>query len=478
MARMADDRRLLSHRFAHEEQLRFAELSGDANPLHVDPVAARRTLLGAPVVHGMHLVLLALQALYETTSRHFGISAMRCRFLNPVLVGDGFELRLEHLDDKSSSLAGYVESDRTFELTVGFDLPGSDNDVVVPDLQLAALEDLALGDLAGITGSLSVGIDANLAKSLFPGLVARLGLPLIAELLALTRLIGMRCPGRKSLFSQFDVSIGKAQGPEELRFQVAAVDERFRRVRIMVEGARLSGELVAFVRPPPQSQPQIGELSGLVQRDEFRDRAALVVGGSRGLGEITAKLLAAGGARVVISYHRGEEDAARVAAEIESFGGYCRHIGLDVLDSASVVRKIFASAAAPRTIYYFATPHIFARRRTFFSSDLLKKFIDCYVIGFSQLVEAACEESKVKLRVFCPSTVAVDQNLRELAEYSMAKRMAEDLCAFYNRFSRVQCIVERLPRLRTDQTATLVDMPHEDGVQVMLSIVRRVEQAF
>ena len=34
-------------------QERFAEFSGDRNPMHMDLVAARRTQAGAPVVHGV-----------------------------------------------------------------------------------------------------------------------------------------------------------------------------------------------------------------------------------------------------------------------------------------------------------------------------------------------------------------------------------------------------------------------------------------
>ena len=45
----------LERTFTQDDQLRFAELSGDWNPVHVDPVAARRTPYGQ-IVHGVHAV--------------------------------------------------------------------------------------------------------------------------------------------------------------------------------------------------------------------------------------------------------------------------------------------------------------------------------------------------------------------------------------------------------------------------------------
>lgn len=49
-----------SIRIAGSQSREFARLFGDWNPLHVDPVAARRTLFGGAVVHGMHATLAAL----------------------------------------------------------------------------------------------------------------------------------------------------------------------------------------------------------------------------------------------------------------------------------------------------------------------------------------------------------------------------------------------------------------------------------
>ena len=47
------DSALGQRRFSIADQRRFADLSGDSNPMHMDPVAARRLLSGQLVVHGV-----------------------------------------------------------------------------------------------------------------------------------------------------------------------------------------------------------------------------------------------------------------------------------------------------------------------------------------------------------------------------------------------------------------------------------------
>src|SRR5438093_7142373 len=58
------------------DQERFAELSGDFNPLHLDPVQARRELFGDVVVPGVHGVLDALDR-YVATLAAQGLSRIR-----------------------------------------------------------------------------------------------------------------------------------------------------------------------------------------------------------------------------------------------------------------------------------------------------------------------------------------------------------------------------------------------------------------
>jgi acyl dehydratase len=46
----------LERRFSQDDFARFARLSGDANPIHVDPQFAASTRFGRTVAHGMLLV--------------------------------------------------------------------------------------------------------------------------------------------------------------------------------------------------------------------------------------------------------------------------------------------------------------------------------------------------------------------------------------------------------------------------------------
>jgi nucleoside-diphosphate-sugar epimerase len=107
---------------------------------------------------------------------------------------------------------------------------------------------------------------------------------------------------------------------------------------------------------------------------------------------------------------------------------------------------------------------------------MLDEFNEYYVKAFARMIDAAGSARAKKLRVFYPSSVAVDETTPELAEYGMSKRLAEDICGFYNRNSTgIEVIVERLPRIRTDQNASLLSVPSEDPLQVMLPIVQRME---
>ena len=75
-------------------------------------------------------------------------------------------------------------------------------------------------------------------------------------------------------------------------------------------------------------------------------KAALVTGGSRGMGAAIAKTLATRGADVAVTYLNGMDKARAVVAEIESYGRKALAIRADSADSAAIVAAVNEAAAA------------------------------------------------------------------------------------------------------------------------------------
>ena len=89
-------------------------------------------------------------------------------------------------------------------------------------------------------------------------------------------------------------------------------------VRMTVSGAGVSGSVQAFLRSPPVVQASLSDISKLVAPTEFAGSIALIIGGSRGLGALTAKIIAAGGGKVIVTYAIGRKEAMQLAEEIHA----------------------------------------------------------------------------------------------------------------------------------------------------------------
>lgn len=72
----------------------------------------------------------------------------------------------------------------------------------------------------------------------------------------------------------------------------------------------------------------------------FKDKTAVVTGGSQGIGKAVALKLAEGGAKVVIIHMGTEEDAKAVCGEIEAFGVKSKAIRMDVSDFSAVKETV------------------------------------------------------------------------------------------------------------------------------------------
>ena len=248
--------------FTLTDQNAFAELSGDFNPMHVDPERARRTLFGFPVVHGVHGVLWALDCLLRGRSAPVAIAGIRAKFHNPIPLDTLTTVSLLEEDQDGCSLSIGVNGEQATLMHASFtrDIPaGAVANACQPYRRTCAeLDSTQAGAAAGI---LSLAVDEELLHKILPVLSQCLPAIQIAELLATTRLVGMECPGLHSLYLSLNLISRETPEPGAgLAFLVKRSIPKLGSVELEVTGPTMQGVLATIVRPRPQPQPSMDDV--------------------------------------------------------------------------------------------------------------------------------------------------------------------------------------------------------------------------
>jgi hypothetical protein len=466
--------------FTMYDQRRFAAASGDHNPIHIDQLAARRTQAGAAVVHGINLLLWSLDAFAAARPNLPPLSGLRALFKRLVYLDEPACVVADNVDAAGARLCVVVEgglkSEFALEFGVAIDVaPGWSTAPLEIPSYLQEAWDLSFEQISKISGRLPFRMTAEDASTCYPAAAKWLGTTLIQGLAATSHLVGMICPGLHSLYSELSIKscILSERSEGGIAFRVTKTNPRYAIVTEEVTGANFTGTVKTFLRTPPVTQATMQSLAGVVARDEFAGSLALVVGGSRGLGELTAKLIATGGGRVLITWQSGKSDALRVAEEIGLGGGHCETLHFDAREAAEA--QLASLAQAPSHAYYFATPQISRPRSDIYVARRFDEFLSVYVDGFWRLTQALRTRMPT-ISIFYPSSIFVTERPPGMTEYAMAKAAGESLCADVNaQLAPTRVTVKRLPRLPTDQTASLTAVKMENPLDVMLPIVREVQ---
>jgi len=467
---------------SEEENDLFAQLSGDYNPLHVDHQYARRLQFGRPVIHGIHHLLRSLNLALGSLSLpvDLKIRSLRGRFPKPAWVDHAISIQGSY-SSSNQLLKLTADCDRQTILNLQVEFGG--NQIAESDIKVNRSfppkekpVDQSFPP-SSPSGDLELYLEPEAAHELFPKFCRVLPPLQLSQILACTRLVGMRSPGLHSIFSAIQLDFDSSDSDEcAFHYDQCKVDARVKLLNMTVQSTGLEGRLTTFYRPKPAKQPSFSELCQLVKKDEFRDQCALIVGGSRGIGETTAKLLAAGGAEVTITYFQGNKEAGAVADEICRGGGRCDVIPLNVVDFSST-----PNLDRPLThVYYFASPHIEANLGRDWSETLFNRYLDYYVVRFNELVRWYKSQSPDERPVsyFYPSSVFVESPVRGFAEYATAKGAGETLCCQLNAsYPNNYFYYPRLPRVLTDQTVSIIPIDCELTEQVMLRELQKINRS-
>lgn len=470
----------------------FAHLTGDYNPVHVDEAVGRRSSFGNVIAHGMNVVLssieryLAARILLDPAEPLPDIARIQLQFLKPVFVDECLSIVCVSSDRKRTRLSVRHQQSDLVKITLVWRETVSDagkhrstaltsQQRVEPPRRDPVRRRIHDGD--GVAGKLPLRVGGDRLARAYPCCVNWLGERALAGLALLSTIVGMEWPGEYSLFTNARIDLSDVPdggAPDHLTFRVISTETEYAVTRLAVEGPDFSSEIDAFFRPMPVKQPSTTELSSAVRPDEFKGCTALVVGGSRGLGEIAAKLLALGGAEIILTYRSSAAEAEAVRSDLISTGARCDLLQFDACVQAAPLLPAIGASARP-LLLYFPSPHIFRRRTTAFSKAWLAEFLDVYVDGFLNTLNMVKHWTAGPISILYPSSEALDHPSQELIEYAAAKAAGEAICrAIAAEDQRLTMEIPRLPRLLTDQTNSVVRVETAQPVDILLPILRRM----
>ena len=365
----------------------FAALTGDQSALHTSEAFARRSIYRQPVVHGiLPVAFLCLVDGLRIDGLVGSPIAISGRFASPVYIGDLLELRVELAKDQGSTTGTAfdyqiekVVSKTTVtkgSITVSYREGQSDRPAWTVDgsttacLLAGPLPALHLGPddilrgrsegfefavtedaIRSFLAILAEGIDE---EQVFRRVVSQGGFH-YANLLTITlfsTLVGMRLPGKLATFLEFSAELEQEieQGkPFRLEGVVTHISRATKVIKtgISVLGnldretrAVVRGKVATLLNQPLRRMPTIKDIKASAMEMGLKDKVVLITGASRGIGETIAKLLALYGARIIVNYHRGKDDADQIVQEIQAEGGNAIAIQADVTRFEQVQKMV------------------------------------------------------------------------------------------------------------------------------------------
>ena len=206
--------------------------------------------------------------------------------------------------------------------------------------------------------------------------------------------------------------------------------------------------------------------------NEFAGKAALITGGTRGIGRAAAMRLASEGAKVAVNYIGNEERAAQTVADIQATGGSVVAIQADVSKRDDVARLVTQArdAIGPLDILVHSAATSIVEHATDVTWESWKKTMDVNLDGTFNTVYAVKDEmiEREYGRVVLMSSIAALRERENQVHYSASKAavIAMTRCmaqGWAKHNIRVNCICPGL--IDTDMAYTLSPEAHKTIIE-------------
>ena len=462
--------------YTYEDQIAFAKISGDYNPIHVDPILARRLLFGEMVVHGIHNVVWTLSILAQKIPYPVKLTSLKARFVKPITLGKTIYLKISKLTENSADCRIYVTQDCSGNAQCMFSVFFEryqgvyQHQATKVDFPTKSTEVLKTC-IEGRSGRLEINFDSYELERLYPKILKSFDPKQLGLILASTRLVGMECPGLHSLYVgiHMDFCLEKQNVLEgHVTYNVTSVNTQINAMTMDMLSVDTMTTIQCLLRPNVTAQTGIRELQERIESRVFQGQRALIIGGSRGLGELTAKILACGGAdKIILTYHSGQADVLRVANEIATLNKNVASYQYNVLSDEMTPHDgdIFSNITH---CYYYASAKILPNNALAIDKNLLDSYMNLYLYGLEKVIQKLLTYSKHNIKLFNPSTVFIENLESNFAEYVIAKNAVELYGQYLERmYSNIRFVNIRFPKMKTDQTSSIIPEELEEPANLL-----------
>lgn len=422
----------------------FSKISGDLNPLHCDVEYSRRTPFGAPVVHGIHTLLLGIaqhHAELLPMFQHNKIMKLKVDFRNVVRVDEEF---IFDFSLNGSTAEIFCKNPSTSLVTTNIKLIPVRDEVTATDYK---------GNGSEVIHETIDHADFNLInEQKWANAVSVLGCDSVKLLLNITRLVGMKYPGESALFKGFEINTGNTLS--SLPVECTFFDLRFRFYKYTILNI---GEFQSYARPEATDYDNINVQCDIPDCLTEAKRIA-IFGVSSGLGFGLALSALQQGIDVIGFSRSNKSKGIQRLLMNDRF----HHIECDI-EGLSNVSPSWGITDTP--VFYFCTPSVRLGDRKTLSGKLLDRYAKHYV----SIPKIIVEQGRPSLFIQ-PSSSAVVEKPLDMQEYAKAKTEQEEWVSEYKGDTKMTCT--RLPAVATDQnnvTGTIKKISIPDALNMMMA---------
>ena len=429
---------------------KFAQLSGDYNPIHLNESEQSKS-----IVHGIAIVISILENININTNL---ISGIEVKFKNYLYVDQIITLTYTK-KNKKIIVNGIYKNLDIIDVIIYYEsefIKFTKKNFLKENPPKSKIEIFKKFNNKSFR-KISLYLSIKKLENLYPRIGISPNLNLISLLLCSTRIVGMKVPGKYSIYSsiKLDFKIHKINDLS-LNYKIHKFDKRWNYLNIKVHNNFVDGEINAFLRPQPVIQPSFKIIKSNIPKLDFKNKNILVIGGSGGIGEVCVKILNYYGAKVTFTYFKNKKNSLNIKKECANKLIKLIKLDIDNLDIFKL-KRLFQREKFDQ-IYYYATPKIFNEVSRNINTIVLNNFYKFYISNLLNILNVIDENSNYKIKFLLASTEALNQNIDNLKEYILIKNFSENIFKL-KIFKNIETKIYRFKRVKTDQTSTIHQIP-------------------